>query len=66
MTINQTLDQIFVLYKNKDMDKFPDIQKLKVNLIELKITWGGNTQVENEATVKNVIKYGSANPNDWE
>lgn len=66
MTINQTLDQIFVAYKGKDMDKYPAIQSLKMNLIELKLTFGGNTQIENEDTVQNVIKSGSANPDDWE
>lgn len=66
MTINQTLDQIFVLYQNKDLNKYPAIQKLKMNLTELKLTFGGNTQVENEDTVQKVIKSGSANPEDWE
>lgn len=65
MTINQSLDQLLVQYQTKDMDKYPAIQKLKKNLTELKLTFGGNTQVENEDTVKNVIKSGSANPDDW-
>ena len=66
MTINQALDQVFVAYKSKDMAQYPDIQKLKLNLIELKINCGGNTQIENVSTVKNVIKYGSINPDNWQ
>ena len=66
MTISQTLDQIFVSYQKKDMDKFPDVTRLRVKLIEMKIQWGGNTNVENEDTVNNIIKYGSVNPKDWE
>ena len=65
MTINQTLDQIFVQYKNKDMEKYPAIQKLRMNLTELKLTFGGNTKVENEDTIQKVIESGSANPEDW-
>lgn len=66
MTINQTLDQIFIAYNGKDMNKYPAIQKLKLNLTELKLTFGGNTLVENEDTIQKVIKSGSANPEDWE
>jgi hypothetical protein len=66
MTINQTLDQIFIKYQREDLDKFPAIQKLKLSLTELKLTFGGNTQIENEDTVQKVIKSGSANPDDWE
>jgi hypothetical protein len=66
MTINQTLDQIFERYQNADLNKFPAIQKLRQNLVELKITFGGNTQVENEDTIQKVIASGSANPDDWE
>jgi hypothetical protein len=65
MTINQTLDQIFIQYKNKDLNQYPAIQKLKMNLTELKLTFGGNTQVENEDTIQKVIESGSANPDDW-
>lgn len=65
MTINQTLDEIFVSYQNKDLSKYPAVKKLKDSLIELKIHWGGNTPVANKSTVKNVIKSGSANPEDW-
>ena len=65
MTINQTLDQIFIQYKNKDLNQYPAIQKLKMNLTELKLTFGGNTKVENEDTIQKVIESGSANPEDW-
>lgn len=65
ITINQALDKIFIDYKLKDVENFPDIQTLKQNLVELKLTWGGNTQVENEETINNVIRTGSANPDDW-
>ena len=65
MTINQILDKIFVSYQKKDMDKYPDVVSLKIKLIDLKIHWGGNTLVENIDEVQNIIKYGSANPEDW-
>jgi hypothetical protein len=65
MTVNQALDQIYTSYQKKDMNQYPAIQLLKQNLIELKITFGGNTKVENELIVKNTIKYGSNNPQDW-
>lgn len=65
MTINQALDLIFDSYKKKDVNQYPAIQTLKQHLIELKINWGGNTRVENESEVKNTIKYGSSNPEDW-
>lgn len=65
MTINQALDQIFVSYEKKDLNNYPDVQTLRQHLIELKITFGGNTVVENSGKVKNIIKFGSSNPDDW-
>lgn len=65
MTINQALDQIFVSYEKKDLNKFPDVQTLRQHLIELKITFGGNTVVENADKVKNIIKFGSSNSEVW-
>jgi hypothetical protein len=65
MTINQALDQIFVSYQKKDVNKFPDVTRLKQSLVDLKIHYGGNTLVENEDTVKNIIKFGSSDPENW-
>ena len=65
MTINQALDKIFVSYQKKDLSKYPAVQKLVQSLVDLKVNWGGNTKVENVATVNNVIKHGSADPDDW-
>lgn len=66
MTINQALDKIYTEYAKKDISNFPAVQTLKQNLVELKLTFGGNTPVENESTVNDVIRTGSANPDDWE
>lgn len=65
LTINQALDKILSSYQTKDMTKYPAIQNLKLNLTELKLTFGGNTQVENVDTVESVIRTGSADPRDW-
>ena len=65
LTINQSLDLIFVSYKNKNIKTFPAVQKLKEDLFQLKQKHGGNTQVDNEDTVRNVVKFGTANPDDW-
>lgn len=65
MTINQALDKIFVSYQKKDLNKYPAVQKLVQSLVDLKVNWGGNAKVENVATVNNVIKHGSADPDDW-
>lgn len=65
-TINQALDKIFLLYNEKR--KIADYQvvlNLKQNLIEMKLTFGGNTPLENPKEVENIILSGSENPKDW-
>lgn len=60
MTINQIIDKLFESYKNKDLSKFPDVFALKQRLIEMKVFWGGNTQVDNEEEVLKTIETGKA------
>lgn len=58
MTINQALDKLLTTYAGKDLSKFPDINTLRVNLIELKLLWGGNLPLDNSEQVKRTIKAG--------
>lgn len=58
MTINQIIDKLLDKYKNKDLNLYPDINILKQRLVEMKVFWGGNTQVENEDEIIEIIKTG--------
>lgn len=64
-TVNQALDKIFSLYEKKNLTDYQDVLTLKQNLVEIKLTFGGNTPLENQKEVENIIKFGSANPEDW-
>lgn len=59
MTINQALD---LIYNYHDIDQFPDVKKLRTKLSKLKIKHGGNTFIENEAVVAEIIKSVEKNP----
>ncbi len=59
MTINQALD---LIYNYRDIDKFPDVKKLRKKLSLLKIEHGGNMQIENSDMVKQIIKSVEENP----
>lgn len=65
LTINQALDKIFSLYENKKLTDYQDVLTLKQHLVELKLTFGGNSPLENAKEVENTILFGSANPEDW-
>jgi hypothetical protein len=65
LTINQALDKIFSLYEKKKLTDYQDVLTLKQNLVEIKLTFGGNTPLENPKEVESIIKFGSANPKDW-
>lgn len=58
MTINQIIDKLLDKYKDKDLKIYPDILILKQRLVEMKVFWGGNTQVENEEDLLEIIKTG--------
>ena len=58
MTINQIIDKLLDKYKDKDLKFYPDIIILKQRLVEMKVFWGGNTQVENEEELLEIIKTG--------
>lgn len=61
MTINQALDKLLTKYAGKDIkENYPEVFSLKCNLIEMKVVWGGNTPLENEAEVKKIIDKGKA------
>lgn len=64
-TINHALDSLLSFSENRDLNKYPDLLILKQNLVEMKLTFGGNTPLENPVEVANTIKYRSANPKDW-
>ena len=66
LTINQALDKIFFLYNEKrKITDYQDVLNLKQNLVEMKLTFGGNTPLENVKEVENTILFSSANPKDW-
>ena len=65
MTINQAIDKLFVLYENKDINNFKDVLILKQNLIEMKMTFGGNTLLENSKEVECIIIFGFSDPKKW-
>jgi hypothetical protein len=54
MTINQALDK---LTQNKKLNLLQ--QDLKFSLMNFKMDFGGNTQIENVEQVENIIKYGT-------
>lgn len=60
MTINQALDKILTKYKNSDMDKFPEVAALKLSLVEMKVFWGGNHQLDNPRKVSRIIEKGKS------
>ena len=58
MTINQALDQ---LIGKEDLNL--EQQDLKFSLSELKMKHGGNTMIENNDEVENIIQYGNKEGN---
>jgi len=54
MTINQALDKLMQV---KDLNL--EQQNLKFSLVNFKMEFGGNTEIENKKQVKNIIKYGN-------
>jgi hypothetical protein len=54
MTINQALDK---LMQAKELNL--EQQNLKFSLVNFKMEFGGNTKIENNKQVKNIIKYGN-------
>lgn len=54
MTINQALDR---LTQSKKLNL--EQQDLKFSLMNLKMQVGGNTKIENEDEVNNLIEYGT-------
>jgi hypothetical protein len=54
MTINQALDK---LIDRTDLNL--EQQNLKFSLVNFKMEFGGNTKIENNKQVKNIIKYGN-------
>jgi hypothetical protein len=65
LTINQALEMLLEKYTIKILESLPDVLILKHNLIELKVQWGGNTFLENVNRVKNIITFGTSDPNLW-
>ncbi|MBP7845855.1 MAG: hypothetical protein KA007_00255 [Candidatus Pacebacteria bacterium] len=58
MTINQMMDKLLSKYENKDISNMPAIIKLKQKLIDLKVFWGGNTEIDNVKEVIEIIDSG--------
>jgi len=58
MTINQMMDKLLSKYENKDISNMPVIIKLKQKLIDLKVFWGGNTEIDNVKEVIEIIDSG--------
>lgn len=65
MTVNQALDKILSKYKLSEMDKYPVVQALKINLIEMKINFGGNSELENIEEVEKIITTGKPNKKNF-
>jgi len=58
MTLNQALDKLLSKYGSDTKEEFPDIAKLKINLFEQKMVFGGNAMVENPEQIIKAIKTG--------
>lgn len=56
MTINQTLDRIVTKYTNSEIQNYPELNKIKSKLFELKLKMGGNTEVKNSSQILSLIQ----------
>jgi len=58
VTVNQIFDKLLSKYKSSEIKKYPDVLKLKTKLFKIKSELGGNTIINNNNDLLNLIDNG--------